>query len=42
QSVYFGRANGEARVNMAEVSCQPVKTDNGIVWVIDSVLLPAL
>jgi len=42
QSVYFGRANGEARVNMAEVSCQPVKTDNGTVWVIDSVLLPAL
>jgi uncharacterized surface protein with fasciclin (FAS1) repeats len=42
QSVYFGRADGEARVNMAEVNCQPVKTDNGTVWVIDSVLLPAL
>ncbi|MEP5568746.1 MAG: fasciclin domain-containing protein [Halioglobus sp.] len=42
QSVYFGRADGEARVNMAGVSCQGVKTDNGTVWVIDSVLLPAL
>ena len=42
QSVYFGRAGGEARVNMAGVACQGVKTDNGTVWVIDSVLLPAL
>lgn len=42
QSVYFGRADGEARVNMAGVACQGVKTDNGTVWVIDSVLLPAL
>ncbi|MEH6587146.1 MAG: fasciclin domain-containing protein [Halioglobus sp.] len=42
QSVYFGRANGEPRVNMAGVACQGVKADNGTVWVIDSVLLPAL
>jgi uncharacterized surface protein with fasciclin (FAS1) repeats len=42
QSVYFGRSGGEARVNNAAVTCQGVKTDNGTVWVIDSVLLPAL
>ena len=42
QSVYFGRADGKARVNMAEVDCTAVKTDNGTVWIIDSVLLPAL
>ncbi|WP_082850037.1 fasciclin domain-containing protein [Halioglobus sp. HI00S01] len=42
QSVYFGRADAKPRVNMAEVSCTAVKTDNGTVWIIDSVLLPAL
>lgn len=42
QSVYFGRSGGEARVNGAAVNCQAVKTDNGTVWIIDSVLLPAL
>lgn len=42
QSVYLGRSGGEARVNGAAVNCQAVKTDNGTVWVIDSVLLPAL
>lgn len=42
QSVYFGRSGGEARVNGAAVDCQAVKTDNGTVWIIDSVLLPAL
>jgi uncharacterized surface protein with fasciclin (FAS1) repeats len=40
QSVFFHRAGGQARVNGAAVSCQGVKTDNGTVWVIDSVLLP--
>ena len=42
QSVYFGRSGGAARVNGAGISCQGVKTDNGTVWIIDSVLLPAL
>ena len=42
QSVYFGRSDGAARVNNAAVACQAVKTDNGTVWIIDSVLLPAL
>ncbi|QFU74451.1 fasciclin domain-containing protein [Halioglobus maricola] len=42
QSVYFGRAGGSALVNNAAVNCTGVKTDNGTVWVIDSVLLPAL
>ena len=42
QSVYFSRAQGEARVNNAAVTCQGVKTDNGTVYIIDSVLLPAL
>ena len=39
-AVFFHRANGEARVNGAAVSCQGVKTNNGTVWVIDSVLIP--
>ena len=42
QSVYFSRTDGAPRVNNAGVSCQGVQTDNGIVWIIDSVLLPAL
>lgn len=39
-SVFFHRQGGEARVNNAAVACQGVRTDNGTVWVIDSVLLP--
>jgi uncharacterized surface protein with fasciclin (FAS1) repeats len=42
QKVYYSYFGGEPRVNNAAVSCSGVKTDNGIVWVIDSVLLPAL
>ena len=42
QSVYFGRSDGSARVNGAGVDCTAVQTDNGTVWIIDSVLLPAL
>lgn len=42
QVLYFSRAGGEALVNNAAVSCQGVKTDNGTVWIIDSVLLPNL
>lgn len=42
QRVFFHRYGGEARVNQSAVSCQGVKTDNGVVWVIDSVLLPQL
>ncbi|TDG11637.1 fasciclin domain-containing protein [Seongchinamella unica] len=42
QSVYFSRSEGEPRVNNAGVSCTGVQTDNGSVWIIDSVLLPAL
>jgi uncharacterized surface protein with fasciclin (FAS1) repeats len=42
QSVYLSRAQNKARVNNAGVACQGVLTDNGTVWIIDSVLLPAL
>ena len=42
QSVYFARTEGQARVNNAGVACEGVKTDNGTVWIIDSVLLPNL
>jgi uncharacterized surface protein with fasciclin (FAS1) repeats len=42
QSVYLSRAQDKARVNNAGVACQGVLTDNGTVWIIDSVLLPAL
>ena len=40
QKVFFSRYANEARVNQAAVSCQGVETDNGLVWIIDSVLLP--
>lgn len=38
--VYYDFNNGHSRVNQSAVSCTGVRTDNGIVWVIDSVLLP--
>ncbi len=40
QKVFFSRYDRQPRVNQAAVSCQGVKTDNGVVWVIDSVLIP--
>jgi uncharacterized surface protein with fasciclin (FAS1) repeats len=40
QKVSFSRYGGEARVNQSAVSCQGFQTDNGLVWIIDSVLLP--
>lgn len=42
QSVFFHRQGGEARVNDSAVTCQGVKADNGIVWIVDSVLMPQL
>ena len=40
QTVFFNRSNSGPQVNQSNVSCQGVKTDNGVVWLIDSVLLP--
>ncbi|WP_281557942.1 fasciclin domain-containing protein [Thalassomonas sp. RHCl1] len=40
QKVFLNRQNGAPHVNQSEVNCQGVKTSNGIVWIIDSVLLP--
>ena len=42
QKVYYSYFDGAPRVNNAAVSCSGVKVSNGIVWVIDSVLIPAL
>lgn len=39
QTLFFNR-NGGPQVNQSNVSCQPVHTSNGVVYVIDSVLLP--
>jgi uncharacterized surface protein with fasciclin (FAS1) repeats len=39
QTVFLNRHDGP-QVNQSNVSCQPVKTTNGVVWIIDSVLLP--
>jgi len=41
QIVYYSFKGGPM-VNNAGVACQGVQTDNGMVWVIDSVLLPNL
>jgi uncharacterized surface protein with fasciclin (FAS1) repeats len=40
QKVYYSRFGGAARVNQSAIACQGVQTDNGVVWVIDSVLIP--
>ncbi len=42
QNVYFAWSDGAVRVNNAAVTCQGVSTDNGDVFLIDSVLLPNL
>jgi len=42
QQVYYDRYDQTPRVNNAAVSCQGVKASNGLVWILDSVLLPAL
>jgi uncharacterized surface protein with fasciclin (FAS1) repeats len=39
QTVFYSR-NGDAQVNQANAACQPVRTTNGVVFLIDSVLLP--
>jgi len=39
QTVFFSRSTGP-QVNQSNVACQPVRTTNGVVWLIDSVLLP--
>jgi uncharacterized surface protein with fasciclin (FAS1) repeats len=39
QTVFFSRDKGP-QVNQSNVSCTPVRTTNGVVWLIDSVLLP--
>jgi uncharacterized surface protein with fasciclin (FAS1) repeats len=41
QTVFFNYAKGNtAQVNQSNVNCQGVRTSNGVVWLIDSVLLP--
>ena len=40
QQVYYAYAAAAPRVNNAAVNCSGVQTSNGIVWLIDSVLLP--
>jgi uncharacterized surface protein with fasciclin (FAS1) repeats len=40
QAVFFSRGLGEPRVNNAAVSCTPVRASNGMVYIIDSVMIP--
>lgn len=40
QSVFFNRSSKGPQVNQSNVDCQGVKTNNGVIWIIDSVLLP--
>ena len=40
QTLYVGYDNDGASVNQSVAACKGVKTSNGTVWVIDSVLLP--
>ena len=40
QSVFFNRSRNAPQVNQSNVDCQGVKTNNGVIWIIDSVLQP--
>jgi uncharacterized surface protein with fasciclin (FAS1) repeats len=40
QQVFMFHDGRNARVNGSKVNCQGIKTSNGLVWLIDSVLLP--
>ena len=40
QDLYIHRKNGQQRVNNSAINCMGVRTDNGMVWLIDSVLMP--
>lgn len=40
QQVFMFHDGRNARVNGSKVNCQGVKTSNGLVWLVDSVLLP--
>ncbi|GAA5214452.1 fasciclin domain-containing protein [Corallincola platygyrae] len=40
QTVFLNRSGSTPRVNNSNVECQPVKTSNGTVYLIDSVLMP--
>jgi uncharacterized surface protein with fasciclin (FAS1) repeats len=40
QDVFYNRDQSGPRVNQSNVQCTGVRTSNGIVWIIDSVLLP--
>ena len=42
QSVFFFRQDGMPTVNNAPVSCTGVQASNGLVWIIDAVMLPAI
>lgn len=40
QKVFYHRSGSEALVNNSAINCGGIRTSNGIVWLIDSVLLP--
>ena len=40
QDLYIHRKEGQQRVNNSAINCMGVRTDNGMVWLIDSVLMP--
>lgn len=40
QSVFLELDGGKPQINQSTAQCKGVKTSNGVVWIIDSVLLP--
>jgi uncharacterized surface protein with fasciclin (FAS1) repeats len=40
QKVFFNRSKSGPKVNQSNINCQGVKTTNGLVWIVDSVLQP--
>lgn len=40
QTVFFNRGKDGPQINQSNINCTGVQTTNGVVWIIDSVLLP--
>ncbi len=40
QDLFISRGSSNPTVNQSRIGCQGIKTTNGIIWVIDSVLMP--
>ncbi len=40
QDLFVSRGSSKPSVNQSKIECKGVQTDNGLVWLVDNVLLP--